>query len=73
MLDAIRDRQIPQSDWPQVRHSHAVAVPSLIECLVVGNEQLGAEGRGIRLPYVPCEDVEKVSRRTESTPRVAKS
>ena len=66
VLDAIRDRQIPQSDWPQVCHFRGVVVLSLlIGMLVVGNKQLGAEGRGTRLPHVSREDLEKVSGCTE--------
>lgn len=43
-----------------------------MEVSVVGNEQLGAEGRGIGLPHVPREDVAKVSRSSESAPWVGR-
>lgn len=47
-----------------LRYAIKLLLPSpalLTDSLVVGNQQLGAKRRGIGLPHVPCEDVEKVS------------
>jgi len=62
VLDAIRDRQIPQSDYPKV-HTRLVRKDITVadDYLVVGDQRLGAQGRRAGLLDVSRENMEKVS------------